>query len=199
MAEVLTRMEQLRRSYEASTINTKKAFVFAVGWWLRKLHGFKKYPDCYKAAKDNVGVKSLVFNVPRWPKKYERGPLQRQMEMFYRLMEQSLHNEDWRINSIAEQLLLRKTPYYHTHVNMDICGELWEDCATDLKQCGVQAYSADSRAVACRVFDTEDFEEGIWILCDSLDDSGHDFESGHLRTGKHTPACPVLRKIAGIK
>jgi hypothetical protein len=191
-------MEELRRSYEASTINTKKAAIFAIGWWLRKLHGFKKYPDCYKAAKSNVGIKSVVFGVPRWPKKYETGPLQRQMEMFYRLMEQSLHNEEWKINNLAEQLLFRKQTYYHTHVKLELCQELWWDCATDLKQCGVQAYSFDSRALACRVFDEEDFDVGVQILCDSLDDTGHGFESDHLRTGKHTPGCPVLRKIAGI-
>ncbi len=198
MAEVLSRIEKLQRSLDASTIQVQKSFIFSVGWWLKKLHGFKKYLDCYKAAKDNVGVKSLVFNVPRWPKKYETGPLQRQMEMFYMLMEQSLHNEEWRVKNLAEQLLLVRSFYYHKHVTELLCQELWEDCATDLGQMTNFPLSADSRSMAKKVFESEDFELPVQILCDSLMDTGHDFESDHFRTGKHTPACPILRKIAGI-
>ncbi len=200
MSEMLTPLERLRRSLEASTILQQKSFIFSVAWWLRKVHGFKKYPDCYNAAKKFIGTKSVVFNVPRWPKKIERGPLQQAMQMFYQLLEQSLHNEEWRILNLAGQLLLQESWYYHKHVKLAICVELWHDAVTDMKQCGTQPYSSDSRALAMKVVNDELLDKAEhFILCDSLEDSGHNFELSHLRTGKHTPACPVLRKIAGIK
>lgn len=199
MTVALTPIEKLRRSQEASNINVKKAFIFAAGWWLKKKHGFKKYPDAYKAAKDNIGMKSLVFNVPRWPKKYPDGPLGKQMQIFYQLMEHSLSNQDWRIDNLVGQLCLTDLNYYHKHISREICHELWWDSVTDVSLMTKQPLSTDSRALARQVFESEDFEQPMWVLCDSLIDTGHDFEASHLRTGKHTPACPILRKIAGIK
>lgn len=201
MTRTQEQQKKIEEAVKAATINQKKAFIFAFGWMLRKRYKFMKYPEAYNAAKKFIGTRSLVFGIPPWPKKFERGPLQTQMRMFYQLMEQSLENDDWRIDGLINNLIIWPSSYYHKHVDLKTADAVWFDTVLEqpIKSPSVP-YSSDSVALAVKLFETEKFDQPEhWLLCDSLEDSGHDFEMDHLRTGIHTPACPVLRKIAGIK
>lgn len=196
MTQVVSDFDKLNDSVMASTIYQKKSFLFAAGWWLRAKYGFKKYPKEYETAKRLMGTRSVVFGVPRWPKKREKGPLSNEMFVFYRLMEASLTNEENNIDYHVNSLL---TSFHHTYtkyLERAVCESLWWDVVAETP---TNSYSHDSVLLAEDVYKKEDFTLTLAILCDSLEDCGYDYELNHLRTGRHTPACPVIRKIAGVK
>jgi hypothetical protein len=185
--------------FKASTVQQRKAFIFAAGWLYREKYGLKKYPDAYAAARKNIGVKSLIFGVPRWPKKFERGPQQAELNNFYQLMERSLENNERAVERVVRSLIgYEGGTYHHDYVSYKDVIAVFIDTMTTMPSVSMP-YTEDSKRMAFEAFDKEKFGVEIMVLADSLEESGHCFESDHLRTGKHTPACPVLRKIAGIK
>lgn len=194
-------MMKLVKSIEAADIRVKKAFFFGCAWKIKTTQRVELYHGEYQIAKKEIGRKSLIFGIPKTPKLYRKNRKvvypSRQESLFYTFLYRSILNDEAYFTGLILRMVEGMSALVTGMLSSQMCAELWLDCVTEIES-PATAYSPWSRGLAKAAFESEDFGVGMNILADSLLDSGHDAEAEHMRLGKHSPACPVLRRVAGV-
>lgn len=170
----------------ASTIQLK-SFNFALAYQLKAVAD-QKFGDLYKIAKNNLGYRPVMFGLNRWWKKMMGNRVDTNYLFAYGLL-RSLEN--------IPKSLWYQTRSYQSQLRCDfhdqIVDRVWTDMTISMKL-AVSRYTEPVRQIATKFWDDED--QGVLpILADALEDQSAYFEAAHLRSGFHSPACPVVLRI----
>lgn len=175
---------------EANIIQLKN-WIFSLAWQMKPqvAFGWNKYKGLYAIAKQNIGMRSLLFGLDAYKKQRnrERGvPF-----LFLGTLLDSLEVQERHIRFNARSARWRTEELIHDEIQL----QHFADITVDVSKM-TSIYKPSTKQIAQAFFE-EEKADTLLVLADSLEEECNaDEEAMHFRTYKyHSPACPVIQKI----
>lgn len=167
-----------------------KDFLKRLAFSLGSLMKGDKLKELYRLAKQNLGFDSIIFGLNtkmlKAQKEVRHDP---DMRMAWSLLCDTLRNDGNGGRYILEDLCRRGSLRMHDRMFKAV----FDDCSFELPNSN---YPIEVVMIAKDVWEREDWKL-FPILIDALGENpGYEKEIDHLKSGIHTPGCPLLWHLA---